>query len=708
MIKKLSKLLCLVFALTYTTSVFAQLEIECRQPIATEQQEGLCGVIGLEVLPPVILSGTPPYNITSNEPFFFPVGTTQITWFITDATGAFTTCTSLVIVEDLTGPEIGPCNTEVSLTGPNMCVGEAFIDPIITDDCGVVSITGTGYFTYPVGVSQHTVTATDPSGNTSVHVYTIEVHDTSHPEFTFCPENTIDLPDGNFPASFTPMATDNCGGVSITSDLPAGGLPAGASDITFTAEDDYGNESYCVVSVNVMSGISLRPQGPINSSLAGDEDSQVVSWNALDGSSDCAVCADKNLAGMSYVGSWWGHQYFLADEADLTREEAQALAASFDGHLAVINTPEENEYLTNALTGEARSAWIGLQSATVDGELVLAWENGDALEFDNVDFAITEDLGVILTQEGSWENATLTENKYFLLERPCVNFLQIAPELIDAEEQTSLLRSGDVWPQGEYKVTYEVTDVCGNSTEMEFDVNVVPGEAAYCTSAGEDNTVWIEKVIFHNLVSESGDNAGYGDYTEESFEMNIGDGVVLLNLVAGGNEAAKTLYWSVYFDANADGDFFDADELVYQTASAEDVTANIELPVAVTENARLRVVVSKHSFAEPCGDIAVGEIEDYNLTLDVPFENPQQPGGAVLAGVSLSPNPAVSEVKVSLGEYAGQQAAITVYDMFGRARLLSQTDAAVVLNLSGLNSGIYFINVELADGTLITQRLLKD
>ena len=623
--------------------------IECRQPVSTVTSPGLCIAQNLTILEPFsIYDNCGAENVTftripaGND---FPVGETELNWTATDANGNTSTCISKVLIADGEFPSVSSCNAVIDFVDLGSCFAQVIVHADVFDNCGVASVEGLGTFTLPFGSYPNPITVTDVNGNVTVHEFTIYIHDDFNPEFQNCPEETVVLQAGtNGTASYpalTPVATDNCGVPTITNNLPEDGLPLGSSVVTFTAEDTYGNTTDCVVNVEVTGGIALHPVGNIASSLEENETTQTIAWNALNAATICELCEETELEGFRYVGTWWGHQYFLANESSLTRDEANLIAEGYDAHLAVINDAAENNYLTEALDSEIRSAWIGLMPQLVDEQWTFAWDNGDALDFNAINFEeITAETRIILGEDGTWKSATTEEDKYFLIERPCVNFVQTGPiyipEIENNEEEIPavLLRSGDVWSQGEYEVTYALTDMCGNETVMNFDVNVLPEIAEYCTTSGTSNTVWVEKLVFHDLTNESENSEGYTDFSEEATTMNIGDGVILVQMKAGGNEAEDLLYWNIYLDANADGDFFDTGEMLYQVASREDVETNLTLPVVSLENARLRVMVSRYAFAAPCGDTYVGEIEDYTLNLLVPEDYARAACDVQVAGLN--------------------------------------------------------------------------
>jgi len=696
--------------LTFTS--INSLEIECRQPVSATTSTGECGAIDLVVLDPFVLESNTDVTFSripaGNN---FPVGETTLMWTGTDEDGNTKTCESLVIVTDSEFPTVSSCNTEIDFVDPGSCFAQVNVTADIFDNCGVASIEGLGSFSLPYGSYSNPITVTDVNGNVTVHDFTIYIHDALLPEFQNCPTEMIVLQAGangtaNYPSP-SPLATDNCGSPTISNDLPAGGLPIGNSLVTFVAEDAYGNTSECIVDIEVTGGILMHPIGNIEASLTENQTAQTIAWNALNASTFCELCEETNLEGFRYIGTWWGHQYFLADEASLTRDEANLIAEGFDAHLAVINDAAENTYLTEALDDEIRSAWIGLMPQLEDGEWTFVWDNDEVLDFEALVFdEINADTRIILGNDGTWKNATDTEDKFFLIERPCVNFVQTGPIYTpEIETPGTLLRSGDIWPQGEYEVSYTLTDMCGNESVMTFDVDVLPEVANYCTISGTENNIWVENFVFHELENTSENDEGYADFSEEITTMNIGNGVILVKMSAGGNEAEDMLYWNIYLDANADGDFFDAGEMLYEVVTREDIEANLTLPTVAMENVRLRVMVSRYAFAAPCGDTYVGEIEDYSLNLLIPEVLTAKPNKPM-----LYPNPASTHVNLSLVNNKKQSGAITIYNNLGQIKLIQYFDENsgddLSIDLDELTTGVYFVSIQGDDKSVQTQRLV--
>jgi large repetitive protein len=84
----------------------------------------------------------------------------------------------------------------------------------------------------------------------------VEDLETEKPTFSGCPSNiTTTLPADACVASVTwtePVASDNCGITSVTSNFPSGyNFPRGISTVTYTATDHYGNTNTCSFTVTV-------------------------------------------------------------------------------------------------------------------------------------------------------------------------------------------------------------------------------------------------------------------------------------------------------------------------------------------------------------------------------------------------------------------------------------------------------------------------
>jgi hypothetical protein len=107
---------------------------------------------------------------------------------------------------------------------------------------------------YGAGTNRVTLTCTDTAGLQSSCDATVTVKDLTPPQVV-CPDETeLVCRDGGAVASYSPTATDNCGGAPSVVCLPAAGsrLPPGTTAVTCTATDAASNRASCTFPVNVV------------------------------------------------------------------------------------------------------------------------------------------------------------------------------------------------------------------------------------------------------------------------------------------------------------------------------------------------------------------------------------------------------------------------------------------------------------------------
>lgn len=193
--------------------------------------------------------GTPQFGdnctgaqVTNDAPAVFPVGTTTVTWTVTDAAGNTATDTQLVTVSDQTGPVITPtgsnpltveCHT--SFTDPGASASDACdgARPVSSSNDVNVDVPGTYTVTY---------TATDTKGNPSTATRTVNVVDTTAPVISLNGASAMTV---ECHTSFTDpgaSASDSCDtSVPVTA---SGNVDVNVPDtytITYNAADDSGN-----------------------------------------------------------------------------------------------------------------------------------------------------------------------------------------------------------------------------------------------------------------------------------------------------------------------------------------------------------------------------------------------------------------------------------------------------------------------------------
>jgi len=183
---------------------------------------------------------------TSNGSGLYPVGTTYVTWTVTDAQGNTATCVQTITITD-TGDPVVTCPNDVNaFTDPGACGANAM----------VVSNTHEPGDFFPVGTTTVTYTIADAAGNMTTCAFDVTVTDDEDP-VVVCPDNIIvNFDAGSCDAVVTWTArtvTDNCPGAAVTSSSHSSGdtFPLGTTEVTIEVTDAAGNTTTCSFDVTV-------------------------------------------------------------------------------------------------------------------------------------------------------------------------------------------------------------------------------------------------------------------------------------------------------------------------------------------------------------------------------------------------------------------------------------------------------------------------
>ncbi len=222
-----------------------------------------------------LVSGT--LTPTNNAPATFPVGTTLVTWNVSDAYGNTATATQRVIISDTTPPALTlPADVYVEATGVQTAVtiGTASATDLVF---GAVTPTNNAPATFPVGITPVTWTATDGYGNTTTGVQNIVVQDTTPPTVTAPANITVAAVNAaGTPATDAAIATFLTG--ATASDLVSGNVPPtnnapatfplGVTTVTFSATDAQGNTGTATATVTVVDQTAPVVTPPANITVA--------------------------------------------------------------------------------------------------------------------------------------------------------------------------------------------------------------------------------------------------------------------------------------------------------------------------------------------------------------------------------------------------------------------------------------------------------
>ncbi|MFT5247866.1 MAG: hypothetical protein ACI943_002623, partial [Gammaproteobacteria bacterium] len=230
--------------------------ISCPSDIAVGVDTGICTASSVALGTPTTADNCGVSSVVNDAPAAFALGTTTVTWTVTDNAGNTAQCTQSVVVTDDQNPTIScPSNVSVSADAA-VCTatGVALGTPTTNDNCGIASTVNDAPATYALGATTVTWTVTDNAGNTAQCTQTVTVLDTENPTIS-CSANVSTNADAGICTSsvalIAPSILDNCGVASLVNDAP-GSFPIGTTTVTWTVTDNSGNTAQCAQSVTVI------------------------------------------------------------------------------------------------------------------------------------------------------------------------------------------------------------------------------------------------------------------------------------------------------------------------------------------------------------------------------------------------------------------------------------------------------------------------
>ncbi len=231
--------------------------ITCSANVTVNADAGQCSAANVSLGNPTTADNCGVASTTNNAPSSYSVGTTTVTWTVTDVNGNTATCTQDVTVVDNQSPTItAPANVTVNAdAGQCSATNVALGTPTTGDNCGIASTTSNAPSSYPVGTTNVVWTVIDVNGNSSTATQTVTVVDNQNPTIA-CPANvTVNADNGICAATNvslgTPTTGDNCGVASTTNNAPSS-YPVGTTTVTWTVTDVNGNSATATQTVTVV------------------------------------------------------------------------------------------------------------------------------------------------------------------------------------------------------------------------------------------------------------------------------------------------------------------------------------------------------------------------------------------------------------------------------------------------------------------------
>jgi gliding motility-associated-like protein len=217
-----------------------------------------CEAIGVTLGTPVTSDNCSVASVTNDAPAIYPIGTTTVTWTVTDASGNTASATQLVTVVDQTAP-VATAPANITVAANNFCeaTGVDLGTPNATDNCtNNLTITNNAPATYPLGSTTVTWTITDAAGNVTTVDQTVTVVDETAPVVLLAATSVILDANGSATITFQDLdngSTDNCAIASaILSQSDFDCSNVGNNIVSVTVTDNSGNQTVAQVIVTVI------------------------------------------------------------------------------------------------------------------------------------------------------------------------------------------------------------------------------------------------------------------------------------------------------------------------------------------------------------------------------------------------------------------------------------------------------------------------
>ena len=311
------------------------------------------------------------------------------------------------------------------------------------------------------------------------------------------------IPTGNFPPDFSTAVT---GALTIPAGFPPGNYYL---TLKIDADDDIAESNE---SNNIIASSSFT----------------------IEESNDNNVCP-TSINGFTVLGEYEGHKYFLSNDVTFWTI-ASATAAANGGHLASINSAEENEFIRSVLGNNI--VFIGYNDTQTEGNL--QWDSGQPVTYTNLEGGNSPDgdFAYMNFWSGGWTLTNQFVQKPYILEVVCgdnntvetdCSFMESYSIPTTFADYTTIEETNDgyqiihrqdtginvhfntihITPDGSIQGTSSLTLPTKNRSQygdFAYEVSFVQEENAIRLSAMDTtNTLWSTNIFLGDDINSSGD-----------------------------------------------------------------------------------------------------------------------------------------------------------------------------------------------------------
>ena len=461
--------------------------ITCPSDITTSADTDLCTASGISLGTPLTDDNCSVATVTNDAPMIYPVGTTMVTWTVTDDAGNSATCIQQVTIDDDQAPVV-TCLADITLdTDVDMCsaANPGLLTPPSNDNCGVASVASDAPAIFPIGETMVTWTVTDDSGNMATCIQLVTVIDIEPPSIT-CPVDVTASADPGFCSSTSvnigsPIVDDNCPSTSISNDAPAV-FPLGMTTVTWTITDAAGNINTCTQLITIvdMEDPTITCSGPMTVKV--DPGSCMTSSVTLVPPStddNCGVASVTNNAPSIYPLGTTMVTWTVTDDSGNQATCLQEVLVE-DDQIPVITCPSDTTIncMTSILIAD-----LGVATATDNCML-------DTITFVDVIDSTSCDSEFIINR--TWRATDASGNSGYCLQVITVQDT-IAPVLSAMPADVTVTCLSDV--PGDPGIT--ATDNCGEPLTVSYTQSAAP----VCVGSGTVTNTWTTTCLLYTSPS---------------------------------------------------------------------------------------------------------------------------------------------------------------------------------------------------------------
>ncbi|MGB1070301.1 MAG: HYR domain-containing protein [Planctomycetota bacterium] len=450
----------------------------------------------------------------------FDVGTTEVTFTLTDVNGNVTEDSILITVEDLELPVITNLPPRVTVgTEPGTCMGTtSWTAPDVSDNCAVDTLVASveSGTMLPIGETAVTYTVTDINGNSSSQSFIVTVEDQELPQILNVPADITQTNDAGACGAVimwdAAEALDNCQVADFASSHNSGDFfPVGTTTVTLTATDTTGNSHSESFEITV-----TDDENPILSGVSGDlvidsdlgECGAMVTWNdpsATDNCGDLTITTSHEPGAFFEVGTTLVTYQAVDQYGNMTSQEYTVTVHDVENP-QISSMPADIQQNTDPGICGAVVEWMLPESSDncAVESLVSDYQSGETFPegTTTVTYIVTDIHGNSSTEsfmitvsdaeapEFTSVPASISVNNDL---GECGAIVEwSAPQAQDNCDVAGITlshQSGDQFPVGETLVSLTVTDIHGNSTDDSFTVTVTDNESPVITNIPDNITL---------------------------------------------------------------------------------------------------------------------------------------------------------------------------------------------------------------------------